>query len=189
MTFGFLPILLHVLFPMRLLAFQYNFTLILPSLCSIPQFYLNKQNALQVTSKNIEMTEAFGYIDIYPMFLCNVGTSNFQPMSLEYLTDSSKKQEFWRTVPLFLQKFNNVFLVWPACPVCIAYFQQSRQGYFLPHMVRLITIEDNSTWKLFNVLLWNRFILLGTVMKIPVIKTLKSHILCVSEEFEDHLPI
>lgn len=63
---------------------------------------LNKQSALQATSKNIQMTETSGYLDIRPVFLCKVGTSNLHPTGLEYQANTSMKQEFWRTVFLVL---------------------------------------------------------------------------------------
>lgn len=43
---------------------------------------LNKQSALQATSKSIQMTETSGYLDIHLVFFCKVATSNLHPEGL-----------------------------------------------------------------------------------------------------------
>lgn len=70
---------------------------------------LNKQSALQATSKSIQMTETSGYLDIHLVFFCKVVTSNLHPEGLEYQANTSLKQGFWRTVFLVLTNSSSLF--------------------------------------------------------------------------------
>ena len=55
---------------------------------------LNRQGALQATSKSIQMTETSGYLDIHLVCFCKVVTSTLHPEGLEYQANTPMKQEY-----------------------------------------------------------------------------------------------